>query len=138
MSQRAEKKKSRKRKVNQSEGEEEFKASKNAVTPSKGGVDSEDNLDKQINNLDEDGNVSNQQQFDYREEPIQLISVKNHPNDKFVFQVHDEGLQYLNSLNQYVAVVSSCGRMRTGKSTLLNYLLSKINNDGVSPISTFI
>ena len=64
--------------------------------------------------------------------PLKLISVTETDDEQDKFEVHQEGIDFLNHLPNNVAVISSCGRIKSGKTTLLNYILCKIKNDGVS------
>jgi Flp pilus assembly CpaF family ATPase len=59
-----------------------------------------------------------------------LISVSQSDDGTEKFKVHKAGLEYLRALPDTVAVISSCGKTKSGKTTLLNYLLCKLKADG--------
>ena len=65
----------------------------------------------------------------YREEPIPLITQQGNKYD-----VHQEGLDFLRSLEAPIAVVGVAGMYRTGKSYLLNrVILNRKTGFGVGP-----
>ena len=84
-----------------------------------------------------DDQAANVSEHGFKNAPIELIAVTER-DDGDKFEVREEGLAYLNSLRGDVAVVASCGRLKSGKTTLLNYILSKIENDGVSKLVNYL
>ena len=66
---------------------------------------------------------------DYKEQPIPLITQQGNK-----YEVHQEGIEFLRSLNCPIAVVGVAGLYRTGKSYLLNrVILNRKTGFGVGP-----
>ena len=81
-----------------------------------------------------DEKAANVSEHGLKNAPIELISVTEKDDGHDKLEVKEDGLAYLYSLSGDVAIVASCGRLKSGKTTLLNYVLGKIENDGVSMI----
>jgi len=66
--------------------------------------------------------------FDFREEPIQIITFDNDG-----FKLNQEALLMLSSIEEDIVVVAVVGKARTGKSYLMNLLLDNVGkNKGVN------
>ena len=88
------------------------------------------NLNDNHNNYDEEEmeEYENKPIFDYKEEPIQLITF-----DALGFKLNPEALQILSSIEEDIVVVAIVGKARTGKSYLMNLLLDNVaKGKGVS------
>jgi hypothetical protein len=60
-------------------------------------------------------------------EPIQLIDFEGNQ-----FKVNERALEFLNSIDEEIIVVSIVGKARTGKSYLMNLLLDIDESKGVN------
>ena len=66
-------------------------------------LDSDDNVDKQLDFVSEHGNVTQGNLFEYKKEAIKLITVNENDSSKKVhLELNEEGLQYLQSLDAHV------------------------------------
>jgi hypothetical protein len=62
----------------------------------------------------------NKNQVEYKEEPLQLINFDNG------FQLNQEAMEILNSIEDDIIIVAVVGKARTGKSYLMNLLLDNV------------
>ncbi len=85
--------------------------------------------------MNDDFNVDDLQEFEvenpnFKEKPIQLIEF-----DENRFEINREALKIIRSIEEEVVVVSVVGKVKTGKSYLMNLLLDNIGRkDGVNII----
>lgn len=65
--------------------------------------------------------------FNYREGPVQFLDVTE---DHARFELVDEGLEFLRSIEAPFAIVAVGGAAKSGKSSLLNQILNVSNSVG--------
>jgi putative ribosome biogenesis GTPase RsgA len=63
---------------------------------------------------------------------MELISVKFKSDGKAVFVLNEQAIEIIKSIETEIAVVGFCGKQGVGKSTLLNIILRKQKEFGVS------
>lgn len=76
------------------------------------------------NNNDFEASNKNILPFNYEESAINLIEFKQH-----FFSINEKALNILKSIDEEIIIVSIVGKARTGKSYLLNQLLSDTNGN---------
>ena len=72
---------------------------------------------------------------DFPDEPISLVDIQSQ-NNQDTFVINSQALALLESIHGKVAVIAMAGLYRTGKSSMLNWLLGKNRSRGFKVSST--
>ena len=70
---------------------------------------------------------------DFPDYPVPLVEIVESDDGKETFKINEEATAILQRVTGKVAVVAMCGLYRTGKSSLLNWLLDRKSGFAVGP-----
>ena len=70
---------------------------------------------------------------DFPDHPVPLIEIVESDAQEELFQINEKATAILQRIQGKVAVVAMCGLYRTGKSSLLNWLLDRKAGFAVGP-----
>ena len=70
---------------------------------------------------------------DFPDHPVPLVEIVTEDDGKEIFKINEEATALLQRIHGKVAVVAMAGLYRTGKSSLLNWLLDRKSGFAVGP-----